>query len=109
LRLRRSGALYFAVFALLFSPAVVGACGGGGDNEPDELVGLIVEVQGRGNDVRSFTLRTTERTYDIRIAPDVDYGYPLGHLRVHESSLFPVRCTVERREGRLYALEIVDV
>jgi hypothetical protein len=109
LRFRRSGALFFALFSLLGSPELLAACGGEDGDEDSELIGLIVDVQGRGNDVRSFTLRTTERTYDIRIAPDVDYGYPLGHLRVHESSLFPVRCTVQRRGGRLYALEIVDV
>jgi hypothetical protein len=108
LRFLRSGALFVSLLALLGSPAVLTACGGDDDSE-NELTGLIVDVRGRGNDVRSFTLRTTERTYDIRIAPDVDYGYPLGHLRVHESSLFPVRCTVERRGGRLYALEIIDV
>jgi hypothetical protein len=87
--------------------AVLAGCGGGGDDQT-ELTGLIVDIRGRGNNVRSFTLRSGDETYDIRIAPDVDYGFQLGHLRAHESSLFPVRCKIERRAGRLYALEIVD-
>jgi hypothetical protein len=83
-------------------------CGGNG-NEDAELVGLIVDVRGRGNDVSSFTLRSGDETYEIRIAPDVDYGFQLGHLRLHESDLLPVLCKLERRDGRLYALEIVDL
>jgi hypothetical protein len=65
-------------------------------------------VQGRGNDVRSFTLESGGKEYRIRVAPDVDYGFQLSHLRTHQASLYPVRCTFERRAGRLYALEIVD-
>jgi hypothetical protein len=95
------------VIVLASIAAALAGCGGGGDDST-ELTGLIVEVRGRGNDVRSFALRSGDRTYDIRIAPDVDYGFQLAHLRTHESSLFPVRCTLERRRGRLYALEIAD-
>jgi hypothetical protein len=93
--------------ALLSIVVLLAACGGG-DDEGDELIGLIVDVQGRGNDVRSFTLESGGEEYRIRIAPDVDYGFQLGHLRTHEASLYPVRCTLERRGGRLYALEIAD-
>jgi hypothetical protein len=107
LRSRHSRALLFALLAIIVSQGALTACGGG-DDDSNELTGLIVDVQGRGNDVRSFSLRTGNETYEIRIAPEVDYGYPLAHLRVHASSLYPVRCTIERREGRLYALEIAD-
>jgi hypothetical protein len=106
-RSRQSRALLFALLAVFVSQAGLAACGGGDDDE-DELTGLIVDVKGRGNDVRSFTLRTGDATYELHIVPGADYGYPLAHLRVHESSLFPVRCTFERRDGLLYALEIVD-
>jgi hypothetical protein len=81
---------------------------GGGDGESNELTGLIVDVQGRGDDVRSFTLESGGQEYRIRIAPAVDYGFELSHLRTHQASLYPVRCTLERRDGRLYAVEIVD-
>jgi hypothetical protein len=95
------------VVALLSIVAVLAACGGG-DDEPNEVTGLIVEVEGRGNDVRAFTLESGGKEYRIRVAPDVDYGFQLGHLRTHQASLYPVRCTFERRAGRLYAVEIVD-
>ena len=99
----------FAWIALATIVAVLAACGGGGGNDDStELTGLIVDIDGRGNDVRSFTLRSGDRSYEIRIASDVDYGFPLAHLRTHASALFPVRCKLERRQGRLYALEIVD-
>jgi hypothetical protein len=97
----------YALVALAAIVAVAAGCGGGG-GDSDELTGLIIDVRGRGDEVRSFTLRSGDRTYELRIAPDVDYGFQLGHLRSHQSSLFPVRCKFERREGRLYALEIVD-
>jgi hypothetical protein len=97
----------YAIVALLTVAAVLAACGGG-DEEQDELIGLIVDVQGRGNNVRSFTLESGGQEYRIRIAPDVDYGFQLGHLRTHQASLYPVRCTLERRRGMLYALEIAD-
>jgi hypothetical protein len=97
----------YVFVALAVVVAVLAGCGGGGDDS-NELTGLIIDVRGRGNDIRSFTLRSGDQTYDIRIAPEVDYGFRLGHLRTHQSSLFPVRCKFERRQGRLYALEIVD-
>lgn len=107
MRSRQFRALLFALLAVVVSQGGLAACGGG-DDDDDELTGLIVDVKGRGNDVRSFTLRAADATYELHIVPGTDYGYPLGHLRVHESSLFPVRCTFERRDGLLYALEIVD-
>lgn len=96
----------YALLALASIVAVLAGCGGGG--ESNEVTGLIVGVNGRGDDVRSFTLRSGDRTYEMRIAPDVDYGFQLGHLRAHQSSLFPVRCRFERRDGGLYAVEIAD-
>jgi hypothetical protein len=97
-----------AIAVLIAAVAACGGSGGNGDDEATELTGLIVDVQGRGNDVRSFTLQTPEGEYRLRIAPDVDYGFQLGHLRAHENSLLPVRCTLQRRAGGLYVLEIAD-
>ena len=98
----------YALLALVSIVGVLAGCGGGG-GESNELVGLIVDIQGRGHDVRSFTLESGGEEYRIRIAPGVNYGFQLGHLRTHQASLYPVRCTLERRDGGLYALEIVDV
>jgi hypothetical protein len=100
---RRSFAVVVLAIAL-----VLAACGGNG-SEDDELIGLIVDVRGRGNNISSFMLQSGDETYEIRIAPDVDYGFQLGHLRAHASMLYPVRCKLERRQGRLYALEIADI
>jgi hypothetical protein len=38
----------------------------------------------------------------------VDYGFDLGHLHEHRASGDPVRCLLEEREGKLYALRIDD-
>ena len=84
------------------------ACGGAG-GAPDEVTGVIVAVQDdTAGDVESFTLEADGESYTIHIAPDVDYGFGLAHLHEHESTGEPVRCVLEEREDRLYALEIVD-
>jgi hypothetical protein len=101
--------LLSAAILLASIVALLAGCGGGGSDNPTELTGLIVDIKGRGNDVSSFTLRTGDRSYEILLDPDIDYGFQPAHLRVHASALYPVRCKLERREGRLYALEIVDV
>ena len=66
----------------------------------------VVESEVGG--VRSFTLATGEERLEILIAADVDYGFDLGHLHEHEASGDPVRCTLEERDGHLYALRIDD-
>ena len=96
--------LVLVVLALL---ALV-ACGGD-EAAPAQVVGVIVSVQdGPNGEVESFELDSEEDAYTIHIAPDVDYGFALGHLHEHESTGDPVRCVLEEREDRLYALEILD-
>ena len=99
-----------AALVVLVSVVIAG-CGGDGDAvstqplaTPTELSGLIVDTRGPGRQVTSFTLESGGAKYDIRIAPGVDYGFDLSHLREHESNLWPLRCTLERRGGALYAL-----
>jgi hypothetical protein len=99
---------WYAFLALTSVIAFLAACGGNGNDSPSELTGLIVDVRGRGGDVSSFTLQTGDQTYEIHMATDVNYGFTPAHLRAHASALFPVRCKVERRRGRLFAVEIVD-
>jgi hypothetical protein len=98
---------------LLVLAAVLAACGGGGAGgtptaAPSELTGLIVDIRGEGSDVRSFTLEAGDESYEIRIAPDVVYGFDLAHLHVHRSDRLPVRCALEERDGALFALRIDD-
>ena len=94
---------------LLLALFPLAACGGSDEDVPDELVGVIVAVESKaGGDIESFTLEAAGESYTIHIAPDVDYGFDLSHLHEHDSTGDPVRCVLEEREDRLYALEIVD-
>ena len=102
---------------LVLGCTILAACGGGGGDgagstqplaTPTELTGLIVDTHGPGREVTSFTLESDGEKYDIRIAPEVDYGFDLNHLREHQKGRWPVRCTLERRNGALYALSIGD-
>jgi hypothetical protein len=97
------------VVALICLAAVVG-CGGGEGNEraPSELVGVIVAVEPSTGPVRTFTLEAAGESYRIFVAADVDYGFDLHHLRDHRATGDPVRCTLEERGDRLYALTILD-
>ena len=100
---------------LVLGCTVLAGCGGGNeavatqpDATPTELTGLIVDTKGPGRQVTSFTLESEGEKYDIRIAPEVDYGFDLNHLREHQEGEWPVRCRLERRNGALYALSIGD-
>jgi hypothetical protein len=97
------------LFVLLI-PLLAAACGGGEAEEepPAELVGVIVEVNAPNSSIESFTLDADGETFTIYIAPDVDYGFDLAHLHEHRTTREPVRCALEERGERLYALEIVD-
>jgi hypothetical protein len=91
----------------------VGGCGTEsepGSGSPDELTGVVVEVDSRGlGDVRGFTLRSEGETYEISIDPDQRFDdFPLSHLRDHLASAEPVRVEVEGRSGELFATSLTD-
>lgn len=89
--------------------ALAGGCAGGEQAPPAEVVGVVAEVEGGGGRVTAFTLDAEGgETYEIFIAEDVDYGFDLDHLREHEATGEPVRCRLEQRGERLYALSILD-
>ncbi|MEA2516640.1 MAG: hypothetical protein QOG16_478 [Actinomycetota bacterium] len=94
---------------------LVAACGdeaerGGSPDSPDRLEGVIVSIDSVAiDDVNSFTLKDGSDTYELFIADDVDYGFPLGHLQEHVQSAAPVACDIEERNGKLFALTIEDV
>lgn len=85
--------------------------GGGNADVPDQVIGLITEVDAHmGKHVTAFTLESEEgESYDISIASDVDYGFNLKHLLEHRDKELPVSVTLEERSGTLYALSIEDV
>jgi hypothetical protein len=97
-----------ATLLLLVGLTLFSGCGGGRGDAPDELTGLIVALDGKAGEITSFTLEAGLEEYEIRIAPDVDYGFDLAHLREHQRDALPVRCELEEREGDLYALTIED-
>ena len=84
------------------------ACGGAGDPAPAELVGVIVEIESEKGSILSFTLEANGEDHTIYIAKDIDYGFDLHHLFEHRATGEPVRCVLEARGERLYAVEIVD-
>ncbi len=79
------------------------------EEAPSEVTGVLLDVESEGvDDVRSFTLKDGDKTYEIFIAEDVEYGFPLGHLSEHLSTGDPVTVPLEERDGKLYALSIDD-
>jgi hypothetical protein len=75
----------------------------------ERLEGVIVAVDSAAlDDVNSFTLKDGDQTYEVYIADDIDYGFPLGHLQVHVQEALPVVVETETRDGQLYALSIED-
>ena len=77
---------------------------------PTRVEGVIVGIDSAAiDDVNGFTLKDGDVTYEIKIADDVDYGFPLGHLQEHLQSADPVGVDLEERDGDLYALTIEDL
>lgn len=81
------------------------------EKTPDRVTGVILEIESESlEEVTSFRLKVGDVTYEIFIADDIDYGFPLGHLQEHLSTAEPVTVDLEVREDdRLYALTIEDV
>lgn len=108
---------YPSVVALPFVVVVVALSLSGCSSDPaaqptdvtGPLEGVIVAIDSEAlGDVTSFTLKDGDQTYEIYIAEDVDYGFPLGHMQEHVQTADPVSVEIEEREGKLYALSIED-
>jgi hypothetical protein len=85
------------------------ACGPQTDRSvTSEVEGLIVDTRSEDGRIRAFTVQSGSELVELWISDDVDYGFGLDHLEYHRAEGLPVRCTVEEREGRLYALVIRD-
>lgn len=80
------------------------------ESPPSEVTGVIVDIESQGGfgNVTSFVVKDGDSSYEIFIAEDVDYGFPLGHLNAHRTGAEPVRVVLEERDGQLYALAIED-
>ena len=92
---------------------IASACaneGAKGPPAPDQVTGVVIDIESAGiDDIQSFTLKDGDVQYDIYIADDVEYGFPLGHLQEHLQMGEPVTVDLEERDDdRLYALTIED-
>lgn len=94
------------LIVLVLAAVLAGACGGDGRQE---ITGVVVRVDSQGlTEVTGFTLKAGDRLYDIAVDPGITYSFPLDHLNAHKASAQPVTVVVERRAGRLHALQITD-
>lgn len=101
------------VVCLLVTATLVASCSDGQQAQPggvpSRVEGVIIAIDSAAiDDVNGFTLKDGDVTYEIFIADDVDYGFPLGHLQEHVQSAGPVSVDLEERNGKLYALTIED-
>lgn len=102
------------LLALLLT-ASIAACSDDGKgiapatNTPGEVTGVLTDIESASvGDVQGFTLKDGDKTYEILIDGDVEYGFDLGHLQEHLSGSLPVTVTLEERDGALYALSVDD-
>ena len=87
------------------------ACGGDGEEAeaPSQLTGIITDIDGETiAEIQGFTLKADDETYEIRIADDIEYDFPLSHLHEHLVGAEPVEVDLEERDDELYALSIED-
>lgn len=102
-----------AIAALFLTLVALAACSSEPEGqEPTDarLEGVVVAIESTSiDDITSFTLKDGDETYEIYIADDVEYGFPLGHLQEHVQGAEPVAVDTEERDGKLYALTIEDV
>jgi hypothetical protein len=94
--------------ALALALVAAGACGGASEPVPPRVVGLVVELDAEGETVRGFVLEADGERYEIRIDPEIDYGFDLLHLRDHLRSRQPVDVRLDQRGDAVYATEILD-
>lgn len=103
--MRTAVALALSVASLLIG------CGGDGTGtkRPAFVEGEITELERTNGAISALRIRNSDgKTYVVRVAEDVDYGFDLEHLTEHERLHLPVYCDVEERDGRLYARTIDD-
>jgi len=80
-----------------------------GPAAPTEVTGEITAIaRGRDGRIAAFTVDAGGRRHEIRIDAERDYGFDLEHLEEHRATGDPVRVTLADRDGRLYAVEILD-
>lgn len=102
---RLLGLMAIVAFALLAS-----ACSDDAPVEvPSRVGGVLTDIESEGiGDIKAFTVKDGDTTYEILIDSAVDYRFNLGHLQEHLSGSLPVIVEIEERDGALYAQTIED-
>jgi hypothetical protein len=94
--------------AVVLVLAVMAACAG----PEDRVTGVVIEVDGTLEEVRSFTIVTGDGDrMTFRPGPGVDrfeHGAPLPHLTEHLRTGEPIRVTYEPGESHPVALIVED-
>jgi hypothetical protein len=86
-----------------------GPRGGGGGETPLELIGVITDLSGSGDNIDGFTLRTDDgQMHQIMLDPAIDYGFKLDLLEEHQRAGNRIRVGVERRNNQLFATLILN-
>lgn len=93
-----------ALVALLPIELVIGAC----SQTSGTVMGVVIDVNGNLEEVRSFTLLVEGEEMTFVAVSDGDYAYPLSHLRDHLRDGAPVRVGWEKRDDELVALSLDD-
>ena len=99
-----------ALWACVVAAFLLSACAGP-DTDPDSgtVSGIVVDVEGGLNDVKSFTvLAEDEQRYTFRLHPEAEFAFPPGHLRDHLRSGDPVRVGWEEYAGARLAVSLDD-
>ena len=97
------------VTALAAVLVLVAGCGGtstsgdSGDEAPREVTGRIMKIERTNGRISALDITSDGKSYRVVVAPDIDYGFDLEHLKQHRSQHLPVRCPLEQRGGRLVA------
>ena len=78
-------------------------------SDPDQVRGIVLDVEGDLTSVQSFVLRIDGgETITVIPDPDGDHGFPLPHLNDHRTSLAPVLVTLDRSVDPPVATAIRD-
>jgi hypothetical protein len=109
------------LFCLLVVTVLLVGCGGDGDDNASgdgtpsdlstvtEITGVIVAIDAEElGDVNSFDVKDGDTITTLYVDPEIEYGFPLGHLHQHLQTADPVKCDVQFRDGKLYAQTIED-
>lgn len=105
--LKRANMAVFLIVAVI--SAGCGDNGGDGAGTPDEIAGIILEIDSEGlGEVNSFRVKDGDDTYTVRIDPEREYRFNLGHLHEHLQNAEPVKVELESRGDSLFAVTIED-